>query len=193
MSTPNTTPDSADDIRAQGWTVCIHNDYRLNGKPHTFWGFTKGDRFLKGEGTTDTEALNQVRHQLPTQVELEPNRGVIQVKLYPVCPTLKRAISYAQQALEPDAHHPTPEEWTLIGHFERLATALANALRSDLQYVLVHSVRTTSSSLPHSMSLLRDLLEQHFPQHQQELRKEWGELHVYNLYLAVKPTVPQGG
>lgn len=51
----------ADDIRAQGWTVAVHNDYRLNHEPHTFWLFTKGDRNVKGEGRTDDEALNQVR------------------------------------------------------------------------------------------------------------------------------------
>lgn len=53
-----------DDIRAAGWVVAVHNDYRLNGVPHTFWLFTKGGRCVKGEGLADAEALNQVRQQL---------------------------------------------------------------------------------------------------------------------------------
>lgn len=50
-----------DDLRAQGWTVAVHNDYRLNGEPHTFWLFTKDGMAIKGEGRTDAEALNQCR------------------------------------------------------------------------------------------------------------------------------------
>ena len=52
---------SADDIRALGWAVAVHNDYRLGGIPHTFWLFTKGEIAVKGEGRTDAEALDQVR------------------------------------------------------------------------------------------------------------------------------------
>lgn len=47
-------------LRAQGWAVAVHNDYRLNGKPHTFWLLTNDDgRYVKGEGRTDAEALEQ--------------------------------------------------------------------------------------------------------------------------------------
>lgn len=53
-----------DDIRATGWVVAVHNDYRLNGEFHTFWLFTKGDRAVKGEGRSDAEALNAVRDAL---------------------------------------------------------------------------------------------------------------------------------
>lgn len=56
--------NSADDIRALGWAVAVHNDYRLDGVRHTFWLFTKGDKCVKGEGHTDGEALNEVRAQL---------------------------------------------------------------------------------------------------------------------------------
>ena len=52
---------SADDIRALGWAVAVHNDYRLGGIAHTFWLFTKGEIAIKGEGRTDAEALDQVR------------------------------------------------------------------------------------------------------------------------------------
>lgn len=47
-------------IRSQGWMVAIHNDYMLHGESHTFWGFTKDGRFIKGEGRNDKEALRIV-------------------------------------------------------------------------------------------------------------------------------------
>lgn len=51
---------TADDLRALGWTVAVHNDYRLNGLKFTFWLFTKDGRAVKGEGRTDAEALKAV-------------------------------------------------------------------------------------------------------------------------------------
>ncbi|MCE9642894.1 MAG: hypothetical protein K8Q97_01065 [Candidatus Andersenbacteria bacterium] len=53
-----------DDIRAAGWMVAVHNDYRLNGELYTFWLFTKDDRAVKGEGKSDAEALNEIRRKL---------------------------------------------------------------------------------------------------------------------------------
>lgn len=55
---------SPEDIRALGWVVAVHNDYRLNGVPHTFWLFTKDGREVHGEGLTDAAALNCVRAAL---------------------------------------------------------------------------------------------------------------------------------
>ena len=52
------------DIRAQGWMVAVHNDYRLNGELYTFWLFTKDGRAVKGEGKSDAEALNEIREIL---------------------------------------------------------------------------------------------------------------------------------
>lgn len=52
---------SPEDLRAAGWSVAAHNDYRLSGKRFTFWLMTKGVRCLKGEGSTDAEALDQIR------------------------------------------------------------------------------------------------------------------------------------
>lgn len=52
---------SPNDLRALGWAVAVHNDYRLNGEAHTFWLLTKDGRAIKGEGRTDAEALAQVR------------------------------------------------------------------------------------------------------------------------------------
>jgi FAD/FMN-containing dehydrogenase len=47
-------------LREAGWMVAVHNDYRLNGEPHTFWLFTHpSGRWIKGEGRTDEIALNE--------------------------------------------------------------------------------------------------------------------------------------
>ncbi len=63
------TPEPASDgvadrlakLRAAGWMVAIHNDYRQGGKFMTFWLFTNGTgRWLKGEAATDAEALAEV-------------------------------------------------------------------------------------------------------------------------------------
>ncbi len=61
-----------DDLRAEGWTVAVHNDYRLNNEPYTFWLFTRGDYAVKGEGRTDAEALRKVRMQLYARRKLTP-------------------------------------------------------------------------------------------------------------------------
>jgi hypothetical protein len=53
-----------DDIRSNGWAVAVHNDYRLYGENYTFWLFTKDGMCVKGEGLSDTEALNQVREAI---------------------------------------------------------------------------------------------------------------------------------
>lgn len=53
-----------DSIRARGWMVAVHNDYRLDGKAHTFWLFTKDGRCVKGEGLSDKEALELVDAQI---------------------------------------------------------------------------------------------------------------------------------
>ena len=55
-----------DDLRAKGWRVAAHNDYRLGGDFRTFWLMTHNDsgRFLRGEGSTDAIALDSIREQL---------------------------------------------------------------------------------------------------------------------------------
>jgi hypothetical protein len=58
----------ADDLRAKGWSVAVHNDYRQGGKLYTFWLVTSpGGRWLKGEGATDSEALDEIRQKLPAE------------------------------------------------------------------------------------------------------------------------------
>ncbi len=58
--------NSPNDIRALGWTVAVHNDYRIGGKAHTFWLFVRGGHAIKGEGPTDADALNEIRAALRT-------------------------------------------------------------------------------------------------------------------------------
>jgi hypothetical protein len=61
-----------DDLRDRGWSVAVHNDYHQAIRPGgpkeraTFWLLTHAatGRFLKGEGPTDQDALNQIRAQL---------------------------------------------------------------------------------------------------------------------------------
>jgi hypothetical protein len=59
-ATPH-NPSSPDDLRAQGLRVGVHNDYMLGGKPHTFWLLTRNGMAFKGEGSSDAEALDQIR------------------------------------------------------------------------------------------------------------------------------------
>lgn len=63
------------DIRAKGWSVAAHNDYRLGGGAFTFWLFTKDGRAVKGEGRTDAEALNEVRAAITAAPEIESRHG----------------------------------------------------------------------------------------------------------------------
>ena len=61
---------SADDLRKLGWIVAVHNDYRYHGVDFTFWLLTEpGGRWLKGEGTSDAAALNNIRAQLDAEKE----------------------------------------------------------------------------------------------------------------------------
>ena len=50
-------------LRAAGWMVAVHNDYRQDGKLMTFWLFVRDRVAVKGEGETDDEALAQVFRQ----------------------------------------------------------------------------------------------------------------------------------
>jgi hypothetical protein len=52
-------------LRRAGWTVAVHNDFRLKGEPHTFWLLTHEatKRYAKGEGTSDLEALEICAHE----------------------------------------------------------------------------------------------------------------------------------
>lgn len=52
------------ELRENGWRVAVHNDYRLNGQDMTFWLLThEAGLYIKGEGSTDAEALHECETQ----------------------------------------------------------------------------------------------------------------------------------
>lgn len=63
------TVSPLDVVRSLGWVVAVHNDYYLDGVFHTFWLFTKGDRFVKGEATSDEEAIRLAFAQIKKMSE----------------------------------------------------------------------------------------------------------------------------
>jgi hypothetical protein len=88
-----------DDLRADGWSVAVHNDYHQDGKCFTFWLFTKGNRAVKGEGFTDAEALDQVR------------KGVVILSMScPACHSLPGVPCYADMDYPPGSIHPERTE-----------------------------------------------------------------------------------
>jgi hypothetical protein len=47
-------------LRSLGWSVAVHNDYKINGLPMTFWLLTHpSGRWVKGEAASDEEALEE--------------------------------------------------------------------------------------------------------------------------------------
>jgi hypothetical protein len=59
-----------DNLRTAGWSVAVHNDYKLNGVAMTFWLFTHPNgRWCKGEGKTDSEAIEEVLGRVGITVE----------------------------------------------------------------------------------------------------------------------------
>ena len=45
-------------LRSLGWTVAVHNDYKLNNLPMTSWLLTHPNgRWVRGEASSDEEAL----------------------------------------------------------------------------------------------------------------------------------------
>ena len=53
-----TPREAAEAMREAGWSVAVHNDYRLGERSMTFWLWTHPNgRSVKGEGQTDDEAL----------------------------------------------------------------------------------------------------------------------------------------
>lgn len=52
------------ELRSNSWRVAVHNDYHLNGARMSFWLMTHpSGLYLKGEGWTDLEALQQIEEQ----------------------------------------------------------------------------------------------------------------------------------
>lgn len=47
-----------DGLRAKGWDVTVHRDFKIDGKKMTSWLFTHSSGvFVQGEAPTDAEAL----------------------------------------------------------------------------------------------------------------------------------------
>jgi hypothetical protein len=61
MSEPANTDTLLADLRAQGWTVAAHYDYRQDGDLMSYWLFTHLDgRWAEGSDTTNIAALEAV-------------------------------------------------------------------------------------------------------------------------------------
>lgn len=61
------------ELRANGWSVAVHNDYRLNGQQMTFWLMThECGLYLKGEGSSDADAIGQIEKQARKVFAPEP-------------------------------------------------------------------------------------------------------------------------
>lgn len=59
-----TTP-TLDQLRERGWSVAVHNDYRLAGERRTFWLLTHpSGRWVKGEAVADEAALLDCLRQI---------------------------------------------------------------------------------------------------------------------------------
>ena len=76
-----------DDLRQLGWWVAVHNDYLLDGERYTFWLLTNPEdgTFLKGEGWTDQEALDQIRELIAPQVRCAHPDDQVLAKPCPDC------------------------------------------------------------------------------------------------------------
>lgn len=57
---PGHSDDPAELLRQFGWSVAVHNNYKLNGLTYSFWLWTHPNgRWIKGDGFTDKEALDE--------------------------------------------------------------------------------------------------------------------------------------
>ncbi len=73
-------------LRNDKWVVAVHNDYRLQGVPHTFYLFTHPAGIcVKGEGESDLIALTEARrlatlkqNALVPVEQLESIKGILE-------------------------------------------------------------------------------------------------------------------
>ena len=73
-------------IRMAGYTVAVHNDYKLDHQPHTFWLFTHSNgTWIKGEGKTDAQALQIARASIPEKIwssnEIKLSARIVQLEM----------------------------------------------------------------------------------------------------------------
>lgn len=90
-----------DDLRAQGWAVAAHNDYRQLGEPHTFWLLTRGCECVKGEGHTDADALNNIRALI--RGSMESTEGILAALVH-------RPVAVGELSARGHGPIPDPEE-----------------------------------------------------------------------------------
>ena len=69
-------------LRSRGWSVAVHNDYRLSGNRYTFWLLTHpSGRWVKGEGETDRMALLECQRQIDRRsLEGPPHPYAVRIK-----------------------------------------------------------------------------------------------------------------
>lgn len=68
-------------LRENGWMVVCHNDYHQSGAFMTYWSFSRGNDYVKGEGATDQLALEECERCIDKMGELEPAAGVLVLPL----------------------------------------------------------------------------------------------------------------
>ena len=126
-------------LRGEGWTVAVHNDYRLNGESRTFWLFTKDGRAIKGEGRTDEEALSlcvAASGDLPgvTAALLRASRGA------PAPTWGEQAIEEHRRAVAPIVQAPPAGSWQAPrcdkGHVARPGAPCPICRRASLEAAL---------------------------------------------------------
>lgn len=62
-------------LREKGWVVAAHYDRPVEPIPFTSWLFTKGSRYVKGDGRTDLLALQHVRSEVSNMMLAEGLQG----------------------------------------------------------------------------------------------------------------------
>jgi hypothetical protein len=118
-------------LRRAGWTVAVHNDFRLGGKPHTFWLFTHEAtrKYAKGEGTSDQEALEEAAHEaaMATDAPVRMAEPTLPGEHVPDLEAMRRALTEAGAWLDSSPNDPL-DGIKLI----RMVTTLHTQLRSAL-------------------------------------------------------------
>lgn len=127
-----TEPDSAvlARLRDAGWMVVCHNDYWLKGERYTFWSFARGREYLKGEGRSDREALEECEANLPDQ----PESPELMQPAAPAAPAddAKRRLAAVRSVKELLATY-----WLRRGHH-----------RDGLEFAILHLGKALDDALP---------------------------------------------